>query len=371
MSNAIGIVFSNIHDSDLPELTQQRTLASIPFCGRYRLVDFTLSNMVNSDITKVGVITKSNYQSLMDHIGSGKDWDLARRYGGLRILPPFGVQENSSLYNTRLEALKNNVGFIEKSSEEYVVMTDCDLVCNMDYDEVIRFHIRRNADVTLVYSMADAAEMTPTNNTVLSLGDGGKVEEMAFAPRVHGKVPLFANVFVMKRDLLYNLVKDAISHNKHHFSSEVIAENIDALRIYGFEHRGYIAKITSLVSYYEKSMELLDRDRMNEIFFNNNVFTKVRDSAPTVYGDDASVSNSLIADGCVIEGKVKNSILFRGVNVAKGAVVDGCILMQDTVVCEKASLKCIITDKNVVITERRKLAGCDVNPFYLRKGSTV
>ncbi len=371
MSNTMGIIFSNIHDNDIPELTQSRTLGSIPFCGRYRLVDFALSNMVNSDITKVGVITKSNYQSLMDHIGSGKDWDLARRHGGLRMLPPFGVQENTSLYNTRLEALKNIIGFIEKSTEEYVVMTDCDLVCNIDFEEIVRLHIRRNADITLVYNEADAKEMTASNNIILKTDESERVTDITFNPRVQGKINLFANIFVLKRNLLYNLVKDAISHNKHHFAADVIAKNVENLKIYGHCHQGYLAKITSLQSYYDKSMELLDTDKMWEVFHNNNVYTKVRDSAPTKYGAGAVVKNSLIADGCIIEGEVENSILFRGVKVARGAKVSNSILMQDTIISEKAYINCIITDKNVVVTDGRHLSGCEVNPFYIRKSSKL
>ena len=327
--------------------------------------------MVNSDITKVGVITKSNYQSLMDHIGSGKDWDLARRHGGLRILPPFGVQENTSLYNTRLEALKNIIGFIEKSNEQYVVMTDCDLVCNMDYDKIVRQHIRRNADVTMVYACVDANETASSNSMVLKLDGDERVTDISFNPRVQGKANLFANVFILKRNLLYNLVKDAISHNKHHFAADIIARNVESLRIYGHKHAGYFAKITSLQSYYDKSMELLSRDKMNEVFMNNNVYTKVRDSAPTKYGEHAAVKNSLIADGCAIEGEVENSILFRGVKVARGAVVKNSILMQDTIIGDKAYINCIITDKNVVVTDGRHLSGCETNPFYIRKNSKL
>ncbi len=371
MSNAMGIIFSNIHDSDVPELTQNRTLGSIPFCGRYRLVDFALSNMVNSDITKVGLITKSNYQSLMDHVGSGKDWDLARRHGGLHMLPPFGVEENTSLYNTRLEALKNIIGFIEKSNEQYVVMTDCDLVCNMDYDAILKTHIKNGADITLVYGMANAKDMSPTNNIVLKTDDDGRVADILFNPRAQGEIKLFANVFILKRNLLYNLVKDAISHNKHHFSAEIIAQSVGSLRIFGYEHKGYLAKITSLQSYYDKSMELLDRSKMKEVFENNNVYTKIRDSAPTKYSAGAKVKNSLIADGCVIEGEVENSILFRGVKVSRGSVIKNSILMQDTIIGEKCFINCIITDKNVIVTDGRNLSGCDVNPFYIRKFSKL
>lgn len=371
MSNTLGIIFSNIHDGDVPELTNGRTLGSIPFGGRYRLVDFALSNMVNSDVTKVGVITKSNYQSLMDHIGSGKDWDLARRHGGLHLLPPFGVQQNSSLYNTRLEALKNILGFIEKSTEEYVVMTDCDLVCNVDYEPIIRRHVKKGADITLVWCKADASEITPTNNIVLDVDGDGWVKDIAFSPSTQGEVNLFANIFILKRRVLLGLVKDAIAHNKHHFSSELIAGNLSVLRVLGYEHRGYMAKITSLQGYYDKSMALLDREKMKEVFYNNNVFTKVRDSAPTKYGANAVVKNSIIADGCVIEGEVENCVLFRGVKIAKGAKVSNSVLMQDTIVSEKSYVNCIITDKNVLITDGRHLSGCENNPFYIRKNSKL
>ncbi|MBQ9709413.1 MAG: glucose-1-phosphate adenylyltransferase subunit GlgD [Clostridia bacterium] len=371
MSNTLGIIFSNIHDGDVPELTAKRTLGSIPFGGRYRLVDFALSNMVNSDVTKVGVITKSNYQSLMDHIGSGKDWDLARRHGGLHLLPPFGVQQSTSLYNTRLEALKNIIGFIEKSTEEYVVMTDCDLVCKVDFEPIIRRHVKKGADISLVYGKADAKEITPTNNIVLGVDGEGWVKEVTFGPRAQGEINLFANIFVLKRNLLLNLVKDAIAHNKVHFSSDIIAANVNSLRILGYEHRGYMAKITSLQSYYDKSMELLDKEKMSEVFYNNNVFTKVRDSAPTKYGAGAVVKNSIIADGCVIEGEVENSVLFRGVKVARGAKVCNSVLMQDTIVSEKSYVNCIITDKNVLITDGRHLSGCENNPFYIRKSSKL
>lgn len=185
--NAMGLIFSNIHDRDIPELTQERTMGSIPFAGRYRLVDFCLSNMVNSGITKVGVITKSNYQSLMDHLGSGKDWDLARRKGGLHILPPFGLKENV-LYNTRLEALRGAQNFLKMSDEEFVVLADCDTVCSMNYEEFIREHIEKRADVTLVYVKKEYDPQKAHNEMVLEIDDSGRVTDIQFDPRNAGVV---------------------------------------------------------------------------------------------------------------------------------------------------------------------------------------
>ena len=372
--DAVGIIFSNIHDSNMPELTAGRTTASIPFCGRYRLIDFALSNMVNSGLTKVGVITKSNYQSLMDHIGSGKDWDLARRHGGLIILPPFGVQESTSLYNTRLEALKTVTGFLAKSTEEFVVLSDSDVVCTMDYTEVLQFHNNRQADITLVYYKTPAKNISGNNNIVLGLGEKGRLTDMAFDPKTEKddeEVNMYANVCIIRRTLLQNLIADAVAHGKKHFGADILAANINRFKIYAWEHRGYFVRISSLQSYYEESINLLKKENRNSLFGSGGVYTKVKDSIPTTYGDGAKVNNSLIADGCCIEGEVYNSIIFRGVKVGKGTVVKNSILMQDTLIGENALINCIITDKNVVVKDRRMLSGCANHPFFIYKNSVL
>lgn len=368
--NALGLVFSNIHDNNIPELTQERTMGSIPFCGRYRLVDFALSNMVNSGITKVGVITKSNYQSLMDHIGSGKDWDLSRKQGGLHILPPFGLKGNV-LYTTRLEALRGAKHFIERSKEEYIVMTDCDIVCNLNYDEILENHIKNNADITLIYVKKDAEYLkNSTNNTVLELADN-RVKGVYFDPNVNGEVNLYTNVCIMKRTLLQTLITDAYSHNYNHFGQDVLARNVNTLRINGYLHNGYYMVLKTLLSYYQESLNFLNKEIRDEVFRNVDVFTKVKDSAPTKYGANAVIKNSLIADGCTIEGTVENSIIFRGVKIGRGTVVKNSILMQGTVTGENVNLNAIITDKSVVIKDRRSLSGCETHPFYISKNNII
>ena len=369
--NALGLVFSNIHDNNVPELTQERTMGSIPFCGRYRLVDFTLSNMVNSGITKVGIITKSNYQSLMDHVGSGKDWDLARRQGGLHILPPFGLKENV-LYNTRLEALRGAKNFLERSSEEFVVMSDCDCVCNMNFDNIIRAHVKSNADITLVYVKKDFSEIENfETSTLLTLDKTGRMNDIQFNPKTSGSVNLYANVCVLKRTLLQRLIQEAFTHNYRHFLKDIIARNLNSLRIYGYEHTGLFVVINSLQSYYTESLKFLNKEVRDEMFRNTNVYTKVKDSAPTRYGANAVIKNSLVADGCVIEGTVENSIIFRGVKVGRGTVVKNSILMQGTITGENSLLNCIITDKSVVVKDRRVLSGCETHPFYINKNNII
>lgn len=368
---AVGIIFSNIHDDNLPELVRQRTVASIPFGGRYRLIDFPLSNMVNSGIYTVGVITKRNYRSLMDHVGSGKDWDLARKDGGLIILPPFGDNESNALYDSRLEALKGITSFLERADGEYVVMTDSDSVSRINYNDVIEEHIKNRADITLVYRKRKAKD-TPENNAVtLKFDDSKRVIGIKYKQYVKNEGNVFTNVYVMKKSLLLNLVTDSISHNKRHFTTDILASSLRSMRIYAYEHKGYFAAITSLQAYYDHNMSLLDEKNRHELFGDRSVFTKIRDSAPTKYGASSIVKNSMIADGCVIEGEVENSIIFRNVKVARGCVVKNSIIMQNTVLGENVTLNAVIADKNVVVRDRRVLSGSENFPIYVPKGNMI
>ena len=367
---AVGIVFSNIHDKNVPELVRVRTLGSIPFAGRYRLIDFPLSNMVNSGIDTVGIITKSNYQSLMDHVGSGKDWDLARKDGGLIILPPFGESKTNSLYNSRLEALKGITSFLFRADEEYVVMTDCDAVCRLNYNDVIEYHIRNRADITLVYKkkVPDASE---EHATTFAINEDGRITGLTYKSSSNNTENVFINVFVMKKSLLQNIVMDSIATNKNRFMTDIISKNLESMKIMAYEHKGFYAGITSLQAYFESNLAMLDSENRNELFGDRSVFTKIRDSAPTKYGNSAIVKNSLIADGCIIEGEVENSIIFRNVKVARGCKVKNSIIMQNSVLGEHCSLNCIISDKNVTIKDKVVLSGNQNHPFYIGKGIMV
>ena len=367
--SVLGLIFSNIHDNNVPELTAKRTVASIPFCGRYRLIDFALSNMVNSDITKVGIITKSNFQSLMDHIGSGKDWDLARHYGGLYILPPFGVTESSMLYSTRLEALKSVTGFLTKSHEEYVVMSDSDMVCAIDFKPIIAEHVANGADMTLVYVKKDGYA-SGKDNVFLNVGQGGVVTGVSYGETV-GEANLFTNIVVISRTLLLSLLSEAFAHGCNSFVKDIIATHVPFGKVYAYRHVGYYEEITSMQKYYEENLNFLNRNLRDEIFRKTNVYTKVKDSTPTRYGGNSICNNSLVADGCNIEGEVYNSIIFRGVTIGRGAVVKNCVLMQNTIIGANASMNCIITDKNVIIKDRRVLSGSENHPFYISKGTVI
>lgn len=366
----VGIVFSNIHDKGVHELTASRTLASVPFAGRFRLIDFVLSNMVNSGITKVGVITKQNYQSLMDHVGSGKYWDLSRKNGGLMVLPPFGADAGSVLYSSRFEALTNIVQFIRRCDEDYVVLSDCDIICNIDFADVVQKHIDNHADITLVYRRQESAGR---DRIAVALDRHGRVTAMTQADKLSGENLINTNMYVINREFLLKLIESAAELRIKSFSHDVLMRGVKDYRIYGYEHTGYFALIDSVAHYYKHSLELLDKEKRDGLFYHNgaNIYTKVRDSAPLRIEDTARVSDSIIADGCVIEGDVTGSILFRGVRVSKGAVVKNSIVFQNTVICTGSRLNCVIADKNVKILEGRELSGHPTHPYTIAKNTVI
>ncbi|MBP5177592.1 MAG: glucose-1-phosphate adenylyltransferase subunit GlgD [Clostridia bacterium] len=369
--NALGIIFSNIHDNNVPELTTNRTMAAIPFGGRYRLIDFVLSSMVNSGISHVGCITNRNYRSLMDHVGSGKEWDLARKHGGFVLLPPFGEIDSTSLYSTRLEALKTVLGFIKRCHEEYVVLGDANAVYNINFNEMLKFHTGHEADITLMYVKKPASKVGGTNNVVLKIDAESRVKSISVDPRMNGTVDLYGSTLVMKRNLLISLVTDSISHGVRHLVYEAIGKNLGRLKVMAYEHKGYYEEIYSLTRYYEVNLELLSVKNRSDVFGGAEIYTKIKDSAPTRYGANAIVKNSLISDGCVIEGEVYNSVLFRGVKVSRGTVVRNCVLMKGTITGENVTLNSIVADKGVVIRDRRCLSGAENHPFYIPKETVI
>lgn len=375
---AAGLIFSNIHDSCIPELTARRTMASIPFGGRYRLIDFALSNMVNSGITKVGLITHNNYRSLLDHIGNGKDWDLARRNGGIKLLPPFITAYDNAVankyYSTRLEAMMGVMNFIDRCTEDVLVLSDCDVICNVDLEHVIDEHERRGADITLLTAKVNTAIQTLDHHTVIPTVNGeGRITDLADYDGEEGDVEVCTDIFVVNRAFLHRTVNEAIAHGYTSFYKDVLLRNVAGFRIYATHYDGVFARVNSLESYFRCSMRLLDHDVRTGLFYRRNqaIYTKIRNSSPTRYAPGAVVRHSMIADGCVIEGTVENSILFRGVKVGKGTRVTNSILMQDTFTGENVRLNCVIADKDVLIKDGRELCGYESMPFYIGKGIKV
>lgn len=366
--NVLGIIFSNAYDEALPELTALRTMGSIPFAARYRLIDFPLSNMVNAGIPQVGVITKSNYRSLMDHIGTGKPWDLSRKREGMTLLPPFSSPE-TGMIKGKADALYGCISYISHSNKEYVLLTDCNVVCNMDYEKLIKAHAANDADVTIAY--AKGIPPAISNSTELVIDEGGRVVGTSVIDCFSSSVNYSLKIMVIRRTLLERLLHEAHSAKIDDFET-IIASNIKHLRVFGYEQQGFVRVLSSLQSYYDISLELLKLENRKELFTSDRpVYTKVRDQVPAIYGISAQVSNSLIADGCRIDGEVENSILFRGVTVAKGAKVKNSIIMQGSFVGENSSLECVIIDKSAVVKPNKMLCGASNYPVYIGKGIVI
>jgi glucose-1-phosphate adenylyltransferase len=376
IASVAGIIFANMHDLTMTDLTKLRTMGSVPFGGRYRLIDFPLSNMVNSGISSVGVITKSNYQSLLDHLGSGGEWDLSRKTGGLRLLPPYGnVAENftsGGLYRGRLEALSNVIRFIKNAPVEYIVMSDCDVIANIDFKSILDYHEKKNADITVVYGRGNYGAGELRTKTILNVNQDDRVYDVLIRPETDGEVNVSMNMFVMSKQFILDTVRESASRNLYSFEVDIMQHRCNQHKIFGYKYDGYYSQISSIISYHRANMELMDFNNRTSVFKSDSpIYTKIRDEAPAKYGLEACVTNSLIADGCVIEGSVENCVLFRGVKVGKGAVVKNSIIMPDSVINEKCEMDYVIADKDVKVGSYRTLFGTVDYPVFVDKGASV
>ena len=369
---ALGIIFPNSYDNWVPELVNVRLMASIPFASRYRMIDFVLSSMANSGIDNISVIVKKNYHSLMDHLGSGREWDLVRKHGGLNIFPPF-MESDSRAYLGRAGALANTLDFLRSQKEKYVVMTDSNIAVDFDFTKMIDAHIASGADVTVAYNEQEL----PANFLYHEANDrdhyytlninNGRVEKILINAKDKGVQNFSMNMYVIDRELLINLINEASLRGNEYFERDVLIPQLGKLNVQAYKYDGYLARITGMKSYFDENMKLLDDYNIDGLFDGNPIYTKIRDDNPTRYIDGAKVKNTMAADGCVIEGEVENCVLFRGVKIAKGAVVKNCVLMQDTVVEAGANVEYTITDKDVVITAGKELKGNDSFPVYIPK----
>jgi len=369
--NVLGLIFASLHDKNIKELTDQRTMGSIPFGGRYRLIDFPLSNMVNSNVPEVGVITKANYGSLLDHLGSGREWDLSRKKGGLHLLPPF-IQNSHGPYEGRLDALNKVWSYVEHSQAKYIILANCDVITSMDYNPVLKQHMDTGADITLIYSEGYYDYRTNRGAAIVEFDEDQNLTEVLAEPSITGRCKIWLESFIIGKDFLWNIVNDARSRNQKSFTRHILQGNRDKYKIMGYEHKGFFTRIDNIANYYKANMMLLDSEKRNGLFKENlPIFTKIGDNGPVKYGVKARVKDSLIADGCIIEGTVENSVLFRGVRVGKGAVVKNCVLLQGTTINDDCQVTALITDKNVTISDSRAITGSESYPLYIDKNGTL
>lgn len=370
----LAVVNLNEEDDLISELTHQRPLGAIPFGGRYRLIDFALSNVVNSGVGNVGVLFGHKYRAVLDHLRSGREWDLARKREGLAFLPPaYASYPRYMAYRGDVENFHANLEFLRYSPQKYVLVTGTEAVCNIDFRPILAYHQERQADVTVVYAKRDCRQGNDcTNALMVEVDHQGRIWDMHVAGGEAREERMAMGMFIMERQLLIDLVDAAIARGGYDFVKHCLISNLSELEVYGWMHDGYVARVNTIGAYFQHSLDLLTPAVWQELFGKHGpIYTKVKDEPPSKYTDEARVSHSLVANGCFVEGTVENSVLFRGAVVRKGAVVRNSIIMQKTVIGEGAMLDCAICDKNVEILPGRKLKGEHDCPVVIRKGRKV
>lgn len=368
MGNVLGIINLINEKQYLKELTTHRNVASVPYAGRYRLIDFTMSNFVNSDISLVAVFPKEKYLSVMDHLGSGKEWNLDRRRSGLFILPPIHPNE---LVSGDMKQFHDHLSFFKRANADTVIITPGNHVCKMDFNEVLAFHKENEADITVVYKdFPNSLVEKPVYHQCQVDGEGNIRDISLYnIPKQGDHICL--ETYVISKSLLINLIENCMENKECDFLKDAVKANIHQLNIKGFHFTGELPFIHSIESYHESNMKLLDPSVI-QTFFNEDwsIFTKIKHEAPANYALTSNVTNSLVANGCDIEGTVENSILFRGVKVRKGAVVKNSIIMQRSEIGEGAVVENTITDKEVKITSDQVVVG-EHKPKVIKKAEVI
>ena len=368
---AMGIIFAN--DGTIGSLTEKRTMASLPFGGRYRQVDFALSNLSAAGVRHVGIITRHSYQSLMHHVGSGEEWGMELEEGGLEFLTPYAMSRTDN-YRGKLESLYSAMTFLEYGEEdEYVFMIDSAVLSNIDLNDVLACHIASGCEVTVV-TKDGIANGTKQLDLALKLGEDGKILDMAVDYVAPADYVASMDIFVLSKKWLTRQVKEHIAHNLYHMDRDLVLGQWQRgdINVNVYQFKGEVMFNESVEEYFRNSLALTKKKIRHDLFhYNHPVYTKVRDRVPTYYGEDCEIENCIVADGCMLEGEVENSILFRQVTICKGAELENCIIMNDTVVGDGAELKNVILDKNVVVRPGAKLYGTTTNPIIVRRGEIV
>ena len=373
MKDVMGIIYTGENDARLRELTIIRAIAALPVAGRFRVIDFLVSSMVNGGMKNIGVIMQKNYHSLMDHLGSGKEWDLHGKNNGLHILPPFLTRENVGLYPGVLDALRSNTDYINRSKQELVVLSNSNIIYNARFRDLIAFYESTGADVTLMYTK-DPGMKRDEFGTYIAVDEGGNVTDIEVEPTHPTYDNTFMQVCVMRREFLKELVDKAVAHGLHDLGKDLLLRLVQEkqAKVNAFEYQGVCWNIDSVQSYFKFNMDILNPETRKKLFVDElPVFTKVRDEMPAFYSPDSKVVNSLLADGCQIEGTVENSVLFRGVKVAPGARVKNSIIMQDGQVQEGAFIENCILDKQTVIKRGNRLIGPEAYPIVIAKNVVI
>lgn len=364
MNNCVGIINLDENENRMGELVRNRSLASVPIAARYRIVDFVLSNMTNSGIECLGIFTKNKSRSLIDHLTNGRPWDLHRKKDGLKIFN-FGYEEPvvDDVHN-----FAENIEFVKYSRRDYVLMAPSYMICNIDYNLALKKHKENNNDITIIYKNVNNADRAYGDCDVLNIDNVGTVLSIGENIGRESNSNISMEMYVMKTELFIDIVQECVRSGMYKKIRQFIHSNLETLKVGTYEFDGYLACINSLNSYYNANMDLLKKRINGELFFDGNpIYTKAKDESPTQYTETSKVENSIIANGCYIEGEVKNSIISSKVYIAKGAKIEDCIIMQNSVIGEDAKIARVIADKGTEVAVNEHFRGSDSWPFVMKK----
>ena len=373
MKNVMGLVFANIYDSSLGQLTNKRTQASLPYGGRYRQIDFTLSNMANAGIRHIGIVTQYNFQSLMNHVGSGEEWDLELEEGGLEFITPYSMGV-SNTFRGKLEAIAAaSSSYLERGKEEYIILADAAVICAIDLQEVMDAHIASGKDVTVVVK-AGIANGKKQLDLAVRMDKEGEISDMAVDYTAPADYLASMGMFIMRKDLLLHSAEECVSHNRYRFEREFIlqdwSEGLLSVGAYEFDNVALFNESTE--EYFRNNLAIIDRNVRHGLYRDGlTIYTKVRDQVPCYYGEHSEIDDCIVADGCVLLGSAYNSVLFRGVKLSTGASVKNCVVMANTEIGIGAQLEYCILDKDVKINAGVKLIGTMEHPVILNRGDVV
>ncbi|MBP2033850.1 glucose-1-phosphate adenylyltransferase [Clostridium algifaecis] len=366
--NFMGIINLDENEDNIKELTRNRSLASIPVGGRYRIIDFILSNMTNCGIENIGIFTKMESRSLIDHLSNGRPWDLNRKIEGLRVFNFTDRNPNfDDVYN-----FSKNMSYFKKSKEDYVIMASSYMLCNINLCEAMQHHIDSGNDVTIIYKQVEDADVNFIHCETLNIDDKGKVISVGRNIGVNKTENICMEMYMMKKSKFVDIINECICTGSYRKVKQHIYNCLEHLNVGAFKFDGYLSCINSIKAYYRTSMDLLKRKVMKELFSDKRpIYTKTNDEIPAKYAECSDVKNSIIGNGCLIKGKVKDSIIFRRVTVSKGAVLQKCIVLQNCVIGENAKLEYTILDKNCSIKSKLQLKGYEDIPLVVENNDEM
>lgn len=372
MRNVVGIIINSPNQSDLGELVSHRSIHTIPIGGKYRLIDFALSNMVNSGIKNIGVIGSYLYRSLVDHLGSGEEWNLSAKSNDLAILHGGRNVKIGEITRINLQDFIDNEAFFTKISKEVenFVICGCNIVYNFDLTEALDFHKKKEADITMVFKRDYQGQIL--NKEVIMQTEEGMVKEIIYsADKRTTDANVFVDTLVIKKEILLDILENVKKTGSIDLI-DIIKDNLGALRVAGYYLNGYVKIINSIKSYFDCSMDMLNLDIQKELLHSDRkIYTKAKDNHPAKYNHNSEAKNALVASGTNIKGHIENSIIFREAKIEEGAKVKNCVIMQQCIIGENSVIVNAILDKYVKIGSNKILVGTEKEPLIIKKDSIV